>query len=109
MRSSRASPLFTMMYRLLTRMGWVLTGALLGALLGLLFSPSAGQDVRRKLSYCLSRSAMKLYEAVRLVYHAKHRSPSLAQTQGKQLISHTVAEAKRLLKDVDSLVARLKS
>ena len=86
-----------------------LTGAAVGAVIGILYAPDKGVNTREKLSFQLDKYKKLLEEYLNDLVTAKD-SPltSEAKSQGDKVVSEAKGKAERLLEDVDELLEQLR-
>ena len=86
-----------------------LTGAAVGAVIGILYAPDKGVNTREKLSFQLDKYKKLLEEYLNDLVTAKD-SPltSEAKSQDDKVVSEAKGKAERLLEDVDELLEQLR-
>lgn len=86
-----------------------LTGAAVGAILGILYAPDKGTATREKLSYRLDKYKKMLEDLLNNVVDGKEMPLNTeAKAQGQKVVSETKDKAERLLEDVDELLAQIR-
>lgn len=86
-----------------------LSGAALGAILGILYAPDKGTNTREKLSFKLDKYKGMLEQFLNDLVEGKD-SPltSEAKSQGAKVVSEAKNKAERLLEDVDELLTQIR-
>jgi gas vesicle protein len=88
---------------------WIafITGAGIGATLGILFAPDSGKNTRDKLSYQLSHYKEELEELVKQLREGKNKHFNEAKSEGDKVISEAKNKAENLLSDVNKLIDQI--
>jgi gas vesicle protein len=84
-----------------------LIGAGVGATLGILFAPDAGNNTRDKLSFKLSKYKKELEDLIEDLVEGKETHLNEAKTEGKRVISDAKNKAENLLSDVNELIDQI--
>ena len=86
-----------------------LTGAAVGAILGILYAPEKGSITREKLSFRLDKYKKTLEEFINDLVSGKETPLTTeAKSQGQKVVSEAKNKAERLLEDVDELLAQIR-
>ena len=96
--SKKGSPLFAFV-----------TGAALGAVLGVLYAPDKGSATREKLSFRLDKYKKMLEQFLDDLVEGKDTPlTSEAKSQGQKVVSEAKNKAERLLGDIDELLEQIR-
>ena len=86
-----------------------LSGAALGAILGILYAPDKGTHTREKLSYKLDKYKGMLEQFLDDLMEGKDTPLTTeAKSQGAKVVSEAKNKAERLLEDVDELLTQIR-
>lgn len=85
-----------------------LTGAVVGAAVGILYAPDKGINTRDKLSYRLDKYREMLESLLEDISNGKELGLSTAKSDGEKVISSAKVKAEQLLSDVDELLNQIK-
>ncbi len=86
-----------------------LTGAAIGATLGILYAPDNGKNTRDKLTYQLGKYRDQLRQYINDLIEGKYEFPTEAKYEGERVISDAREKAEKLLLDVETLMGQLKN
>lgn len=86
-----------------------LSGAAIGAVLGILYAPDKGTNTREKLSYKLDKYKGLLEQFLDDLVKGKETPLTTeAKSQGAKVVSEAKNKAERLLEDVDELLTQIR-
>ncbi len=86
-----------------------LSGAAVGAVLGILYAPDKGTNTREKLSYKLDKYKGMLEQFLDDIVQGKETPLTTeAKSQGDKVVSEAKNKAEKLLEDVDELLTQIR-
>lgn len=86
-----------------------LSGAALGAILGILYAPDKGTNTREKLSFKLDKYRDILEQFLDDLVKGKETPLTTeAKSQGAKVVSEAKNKAEKLLEDVDELLSQIR-
>jgi gas vesicle protein len=86
-----------------------ITGAAVGAAIGILYAPDKGINTRDKLSYRLDKYKEMLEDLLNDISEGKELGLSSAKSDGEKVINSAKLKAEQLLSDVDELLGQIKN
>ncbi len=89
-------------------LAFFLTGAAVGAAVGLLYSPDKGKLMRDRLSYQFDSYRDQLSQLVSGLLTSVELPENVQRDQGQRVVTEAREKAERLLEDVDRLMAQIK-
>ncbi len=87
---------------------FLLTGALAGTTLGVLYAPDKGVVVRDRLSFRLSKYREQVEQLLAQLSNSTELPENLSKNEGQRVVNDAREKAERLLEDVDRLMAQIK-
>lgn len=85
-----------------------LTGAAVGASIGILYAPDKGENTRDRLAFLLSKYREQLQRLIADLVDQADLPESLAKTEGQKVVDDAREKAERLLADVENLMGQIK-
>jgi len=85
-----------------------ISGAAIGAIVGILYAPDKGENTRDKLTYRLDKYKEMLEELLEDIADGKELNLSAAKSDGEKVINSAKQKAEQLLSDVDQLLGQIK-
>jgi gas vesicle protein len=89
-------------------LAFFLTGAVVGAAVGLLYAPQEGKVTRDKLTYRLSKYRGQLQQLIDDMITSAEVPENFQRNEGQRVVNDAREKAERLLEDVDRLMAQIK-
>ncbi len=89
-------------------LAYFLTGAAVGAVVGLLYSPDKGKVLRDRLSYQVDSYRDQLQQLINGLVTSVELPTNSQRDQGERVVNEAREKAERLLEDVDRLMAQIK-
>jgi len=87
----------------------LLTGALAGTVLALLYAPDTGKNTRDRLSYRLSNYKDELNDLITELRKEKQKLVSEAKEKGEKVVVEAKEKAEDLIKEAEGLLASIDS
>ena len=84
-----------------------LLGATAGTIVGLLYAPEKGSNMRDKLSYKLGSYRSTLQKFIQDLAKGNIRLDNKAKKKGEHVIKSAKEKAEKLLGDVDALISKI--
>lgn len=85
----------------------IVTGALVGSALALLYAPDSGSNTRGKLSYRLSTYIDELNKLIHQLKNEQERFASDAKQKGDDVVSDAKKRADNLIKEAEALLENI--
>ena len=77
-----------------------LTGASMGAILGILYAPEKGKDTRDKLRYQLKKQKEQIEELINDLVDGKESPTSLAKQMGEKVKNDAIQRAEKIRDEI---------
>jgi gas vesicle protein len=87
---------------------FLLTGAVAGTTLGMLYAPDKGVVTRDRLSFRLSKYREQIEQLLAQLSNSAELPENLSKHEGQRVVNDAREKAERLLEDVDRLMAQIK-
>lgn len=88
---------------------FLVSGAAVGAVAGILFAPEKGRETRSWLSYRLEKYRDTLSDLLEELVEDRNLVTTNAKSEGQRVIQDAKDKAEKLLGDVDSLINEINS
>jgi gas vesicle protein len=85
-----------------------ISGAAVGAIVGILYAPDKGENTRDRVSYKLDKYKIMLENLLQDIAEGKELNLSVAKSDGERVINSAKEKAEQLLSDVDELLGQIK-
>lgn len=82
----------------------LITGAMAGTVLALLYAPDTGQNTRNRLSYQLSSYKDELNDLIAELRKEKQKLMSEAKEKGEKVVSEAKEKADNLIREAEDLL-----
>jgi len=86
-----------------------MTGAAVGAVLGILYAPDKGENTRSKLLFQLQKYRDQLQNLITDLIDGKEIPETMAKSEGKKVVNEAREKAERLLEDVENMMNQIKA
>lgn len=86
-----------------------ISGAAIGAVVGILYAPDKGKNTRDRLSYQLDKYKDKLQEVVDELIEGKEELLSEAKSRNAEVTKATIAKAEQIMNDISALQSSIKT
>ena len=86
-----------------------MTGAAVGAVLGILYAPDKGENTRSKLLFQLQKYRDQLQNLITDLIEGKEIPETMAKSEGKKVVNEAREKAERLLEDVENMMNQIKA
>lgn len=87
---------------------FLLTGAIGGLSIGMLYAPDKGIVTRDRLSFRLSKYREQIDQLLEQLANSADIPENLSRNEGQRVVNDAREKAERLLEDVDRLMAQIK-
>lgn len=87
---------------------FLLTGAVAGTTIGMLYAPDKGIATRYRVSFRLSKYREQIEQLMAQLAKSAELPENLSKNEGQRVVNEAREKAERLLEDVDRLMAQIK-
>lgn len=87
---------------------FLLTGAIAGTAVGMLYAPDKGIATRYRVSFRLSKYREQIEQLLTHLANSADSPENLSKNEGQRVVNDAREKAERLLEDVDRLMAQIK-
>lgn len=85
----------------------LITGALIGSTIALLYAPDSGSNTRNKLTYRLNSYVNDLNKLIKQLKHEKEMISSDAKVKSDKVVSDAKKQADDLIKEAETLLKNI--